>query len=96
MICNPTISVREQRLSMGIRTSAPFRGMFAVRDDLLKDLRRWVQHMVSQEGGPIFCDTMCRTRCRQVFIIFAQAAILVERAPTGHKVRSTTQRRGNT
>lgn len=54
MISNPTISFREQRLSMGIRTIAPFRGMFAVRDDLLKDLRLWVQHHAIAEEGPYF------------------------------------------
>jgi effector-binding domain-containing protein len=54
MISDPTISFREQRLSMGIRTIAPFRGMFAVRDELLKDLRRWVQHHGIADEGPYF------------------------------------------
>jgi effector-binding domain-containing protein len=52
MIGDPEIKFREQRLSMGIRTIAPFRGMFAVRDELLKELRLWVQrHGIADEGS---------------------------------------------
>lgn len=51
MIGDPEITFREQRLTMGIRTIAPFRGMFAVRDALLKELRLWVTaHEISEEG----------------------------------------------
>ncbi len=51
MISEPEITFREERLYMGIRTPAPFRGMFAVRDELLKELRLWVnQHGISEEG----------------------------------------------
>ena len=51
MISDPIISFRPQRLSMGIRTIAPFRGMFAVRDALLNELRRWVhRHGIAAEG----------------------------------------------
>jgi effector-binding domain-containing protein len=54
MIGEPKIAFREQRLTMGIRTIAPFRGMFAVRDDLLKELRIWVQKHGIAEVGPYF------------------------------------------
>lgn len=54
MISDPTISFRAQRLSMDIRASAPFRGMFGVRDDLLKELRGWVQHQGIAGEGPYF------------------------------------------
>lgn len=54
MIGEPEITFRAQRLSMGIRTIAPFRGMFAVRDELLKELRIWVgKHGITEEG-PFF------------------------------------------
>jgi hypothetical protein len=39
MIGQPALIVREQRLSVGIRTIAPFRGLFGERDILLKELR---------------------------------------------------------
>jgi effector-binding domain-containing protein len=54
MIGDPEITFREQRLSMGIRTIAPFRGMFAVRDELLRELRIWVQNNGITEEGPYF------------------------------------------
>jgi effector-binding domain-containing protein len=54
MISDPEVRFREQRLSMGIRTIAPFRGMFAVRDELLKELRIWVQRHGIAEEGPYF------------------------------------------
>jgi effector-binding domain-containing protein len=54
MISDPTISFREQRLSMGIRTIAPFRGMFAVRDELPKELRLWVHYHGIADEGPYF------------------------------------------
>lgn len=54
MIGEPKITYREQRLSMGIRTIAPFRGMFAVRDALLKELRLWVKEHDITEEGPYF------------------------------------------
>lgn len=54
MIGDPEITFREQRLSMGIRTIAPFRGMFAVRDTLLKELRSWVHQQGIAEEGPYF------------------------------------------
>jgi effector-binding domain-containing protein len=54
MIGDPQIMYREQRLSMGIRTIAPFRGMFAHRDDLFTELRLWVQKNDIAEEGPYF------------------------------------------
>jgi hypothetical protein len=51
MIGQPALIVREQRLSMGIRTIAPFRGLFVERAVLLKELRSWVQqHTIADEG----------------------------------------------
>lgn len=54
MISEPEISFREERLYMGIRALAPFRGMFAVRDELLKELRPWVNQHGIAEQGPYF------------------------------------------
>jgi effector-binding domain-containing protein len=54
IISDLTISFREQRRYMGIRTIAPFRGMFAVRDTLLTELRRWVQTPGIADEGPYF------------------------------------------
>jgi effector-binding domain-containing protein len=54
MISEPKIEYREEKLYMGIRTIAPFKGMFAEVDKLIKELRRWVkQHGVAGEG-PFF------------------------------------------
>ena len=39
---------------MGIRTSAPFNGMFAVVDTLLKELRIWVKQHNIADQGPFF------------------------------------------
>lgn len=39
---------------MGIRTTAPFRGMFAVVDQLLKELRKWVNEQGIADEGPFF------------------------------------------
>ncbi len=54
MIGEPAIAHRPERLSMGIRTVTPFRGLFAVRDALLVELRRWVRERQLDEGGPYF------------------------------------------
>lgn len=54
MIDEPEITFREERPYMGIRTIAPFQGMFAVRDELLKELRLWVQKNGIDEEGPYF------------------------------------------
>lgn len=39
---------------MGIRTIAPFRGMFAEVDKLLKELRKWVNAHDIADQGPFF------------------------------------------
>lgn len=54
MISEPKIDYREKKLYMGIRTIAPFKGMFAEVDKLIKELRVWVkQHNLAAEG-PFF------------------------------------------
>ena len=54
MIGEPRIEYREERRYMGIRTIAPFNGMFAVVDKLLKQLRTWVKQHGMAEEGPFF------------------------------------------
>jgi hypothetical protein len=39
MISDPKIEYREEKHYVGIRTVAPFKGMFAVVDKLFKELR---------------------------------------------------------
>jgi effector-binding domain-containing protein len=54
MISEPKIDYREEKLYMGIRTVAPFKGMFAEVDKVLKELRTWIkQHGIAAEG-PFF------------------------------------------
>lgn len=54
MISEPHLDYRAEKLTMGIRTIAPFQGMFAVVDKLAKELRTWVkQHGIADEG-PFF------------------------------------------
>jgi effector-binding domain-containing protein len=54
MNSEPKIEYREEKLYMGIRTVAPFKGMFAEVDKLIKELRKWVkQHDIADEG-PFF------------------------------------------
>lgn len=54
MIGDPKIDERPARPYMGIRTIAPFRGMFAEVDKLLKELRKWVNSHGIAEQGPFF------------------------------------------
>jgi effector-binding domain-containing protein len=54
MISEPKIDYREEKLYMGIRTVAPFNGMFAVVDKLLKELRTWVKRHGIADEGPFF------------------------------------------
>lgn len=54
MISAPKVDERPERLYMGIRTIAPFRGMFAEVDKLLKELRKWVNTHDIAEEGPFF------------------------------------------
>jgi len=54
MITEPKISFRHERHYVGIRVKAPFRGMFAVVDKLLKELRTWVKAHGIADEGPFF------------------------------------------
>jgi effector-binding domain-containing protein len=54
MISEPNIDYREEKLYMGIRTIAPFKGMFAEVDKLLKELRGWVKQNNLASEGPFF------------------------------------------
>lgn len=54
MIGNPKIDYREEKHYVGIRTVAPFKGMFAVVDTLLKELRTWVKQQNIADEGPFF------------------------------------------
>lgn len=53
-IGKPEISSRSERHSVGIRTVTPFRGMFAVVDQLLKELRSWMKAQGATDAGPYF------------------------------------------
>jgi effector-binding domain-containing protein len=54
MITQPKISLYNERPYVGLRLRTPFRGLFAVVDTLLKELRTWVKtHGVADEG-PFF------------------------------------------
>jgi effector-binding domain-containing protein len=54
VISEPHVEYREEQLYMGIRIIAPFKGMFAEVDKLIKELRQWVkQHDITGEG-PFF------------------------------------------
>lgn len=47
----PKIEYRAEKPYIGIRTVAPFEGMFAVVTELLKELRKWVnQHNIADQG----------------------------------------------
>jgi len=51
MFTEPKISLRDEQPYMGIRVKTPFKGMFAVVDKLLKELRTWVKaHGIADEG----------------------------------------------
>jgi effector-binding domain-containing protein len=54
MIGEPRIEHRAERRYMGIRTGTPFKGMFAVVDTLLTELRPWVKQHGLAEQGPFF------------------------------------------
>jgi effector-binding domain-containing protein len=50
----PKVDFRPAKPYVGIRTIAPFEGMFAVVTTLLKELRKWVnQHNIADQG-PFF------------------------------------------
>lgn len=54
MISEPKVEYRAEKLTMGIRTIAPFKGMFAVVDQLAKELRTWVKQQGIADQGPFF------------------------------------------
>lgn len=54
MITEPTIAHRPERHTVGIRVRTPFKGMFAVVDQLLKELRQWVNAHLLADQGPYF------------------------------------------
>jgi len=54
MITEPKISWRSERQYVGIRVKTPFKGMFAVVDKLLKELRLWVKACGIADEGPFF------------------------------------------
>ncbi len=54
MITEPTIAHRPERHTVGIRVRTPFKGMFAVVDQLLKELRQWVNEHQLADQGPFF------------------------------------------
>jgi effector-binding domain-containing protein len=53
-ISAPTIDTRSTQPYLGIRTVAPFKGMFAVVDRLRKELVRWLQEHRVEPAGPFF------------------------------------------
>lgn len=53
-IGEPSIQNRKAQHSVGIRTITPFNGMFAVVDQLLKELRSWLKLQGVTDAGPFF------------------------------------------
>jgi len=54
MITEPKIIAYSERKYVGIRVKTPFKGMFAVVDRLLKELRLWVKAHGVVDEGPFF------------------------------------------
>jgi effector-binding domain-containing protein len=54
IIKDPNVDYRDQKLTMGIRTITPFRGMFAVVDKLRKELNQWLKENDVEIAGPFF------------------------------------------
>ena len=50
----PKIDIRPDQVYMGIRTIAPFKGMFKVVDQLRKDMNQWVKANSIEITGPPF------------------------------------------
>jgi effector-binding domain-containing protein len=50
----PKIEYRDEKRYMGIRTRAPFKGMFAVVDQLRKELYAWFKSHGVEPQGPAF------------------------------------------
>ena len=53
-IGKPGISTRSEQHTVGIRTVTPFKGMFAVVDQLLKEVRSWMKARGMTDAGPFF------------------------------------------
>jgi effector-binding domain-containing protein len=54
MFTEPKISLRDEQPSVGIRAKTPSKGMFAVVDTLLKELRTWVKAHGIADQEPFF------------------------------------------
>lgn len=54
IIDGPTIIARPDRHSIGIRLVTPFRGMFAVRDQLMQELYSWADERALAYGATFF------------------------------------------
>lgn len=52
VLVEPAVVRREQRHYVGLRITTPFRGMFAVINGLLKELRAWVKRQGVADQGP--------------------------------------------
>jgi effector-binding domain-containing protein len=53
IVRQPGIDTRTETAYMGIRSQAPFKGMFKVVDKLFKEMNRWMkQHNVEPAGPP--------------------------------------------
>jgi len=53
-IGKPSISARSEQHTVGIRRVTPFKGMFAVVDQLLKEVRSWMKARGATDAGPFF------------------------------------------
>lgn len=51
---SPKIDTRPDQIYMGIRTIAPFSGMFKVVDQLRKEMTKWVKENGIEPAGPPF------------------------------------------
>jgi hypothetical protein len=49
----PQLERRPERWTLGIRTTTPFRGMFGVRDALLRELSGWLETRGLADAGPL-------------------------------------------
>jgi effector-binding domain-containing protein len=54
VISEPKIDYFEAQNYMGVRTIAPFKGMFAEVDKLLKEVRIWIKERAISDQGPLF------------------------------------------
>ncbi|MCA0454168.1 MAG: GyrI-like domain-containing protein [Chloroflexi bacterium] len=48
------IDIRPERPYLGIRAETPFKGMFSVADQLIKELRLWFKEHEIEPAGPAF------------------------------------------